>query len=172
MGTTIGIPIGGSVAAGKQLQELSAKLQTVGHDGLMRKMRTNIRAAGVPTVADLRVKVRTVKVTPGRQGGAPSESHLRERVAAALATSVTAKRVRIEVNAAKFGPYGASLPKYLDGTLARYKRWRHPVFGRMEDTWQQQSGEPWFFKIITQHSRDFRAAVLAAMDETARELKE
>jgi hypothetical protein len=171
MASSIAIPLGGSVDAGKQLQELSAKLKTVGHDGLMRKMRRNIRVAGGPVIVDLRGKVMAVKVTPGRKGGAPSNSHLRARVAGALTTSVTARRVRIEVSASKFGPYGASLPKYLDGTFARYKRWRHPVYGHKERQWAQQAGQPWFFKTVTQHSSDFRRAVLAAMDETARELE-
>jgi hypothetical protein len=172
MGTSIPLSMrGSSVDAGKQLQELSAKLRTVGHDGLMRKLRRNIRVAGGPVIADLQGKVQAVKVTPGRKGGSPSDSHLRERVANALTTSVTDRRVRIMVNGRKVGPSGDALAKYLDGTDKRYKRWRHPVYGH-RDRWGEQTGQPWFYKTITQHSSDFRRAVLAAMDETARELKE
>jgi hypothetical protein len=172
MGTTLPLSMrGSSVDAGKQLQELSAKLQSVGHDGLLRKLRRNIRAAGIPVVTDLHRAVLSVDVTPHRKGGVPSNSHLRERVADALTTSVTARRVRITINAAKVGPYGTSLPKYLDGSIPRYRRWRHMVWGH-KDRWSEQTGQPWFFRTVSQHSSDFRRAVLAAMDETARELKE
>ena len=171
MGDSISVPFRGSVEAGRQLQELSAELRRVGHDGLLRKMRRNIRGAASPVMADLRSAVMSVEVSSSRGGHARPDTStgLRRRIAGAITTSVTARRVRILVSARRVGPYGAVLPKYLDGTLPGYRKWRTRVFGR--DVWVTQQGQAWWFVTINGDVGIIEKSVIAAMDETARELK-
>jgi hypothetical protein len=162
------------VQGGVQIRELSAKLKEAGRGDLTRKMRANIRKEANPVIADLRRAVMSVQVASlppndrGGRGRPDRDTGLRRRVASALTTSVTAKGVRIVVSARRVGNYGAALPKYLDASLPKYQIWRHPVFGR--GVWVAQRGQPWFFETIMRHATDFRKAVLAALDETARKL--
>lgn len=177
-----------STKGAQQIRELSVRIKDAGDKGMMTKFRRNIREAGAPCVQELRTAVMGVKVTRGNDpfarrtketGVAPRRSTnrwgprstgLRARVAASIGVSQTKKGIRIRASATKIGPYGASLPKYLDGTLRLYKDWRHPVFGDTE-TWVSQKGQPWFFSTITRHRAGFRKAVFEVLNETAEELK-
>jgi hypothetical protein len=161
------------VQGGLALKELSADLKAQGRGELSRKMRANVRSAGAPVVADLRRAVMAVQVESDRGGYArPDEDRgLRLAVAKALAISITQKGIRIRVNEKRVDPvYGRSLPRYLDASLKKYQRWRHPVFGN-SDVWVEQTGQPWFFVTILRHADDFRRAVLRAVDDTIRELR-
>lgn len=177
-----------STKGAQQIRELSARIKDAGDKGMMTKFRRNIRAAGDPCVQELRSAVMGVKVTRGdddfarrtkKTGVAPRRSTtrwgpritgLRARVAASIGVSQTKKGIRIRASAARIGPYGATLAKYLDGTLPGRGDWRHPVFGDRE-TWVSQKGSPWFFVTITKHRASFRKAVFAVLDETGEELK-
>jgi hypothetical protein len=160
------------VQGGVELRRLAEDLRTAGRKDLTAMMRRNIRAAGRPVMADLRTAIMSTQVTTNRGGHVrpDTDTHLRQRIADALTVSNTRNGIRIVVSARRVGPYGASLPKYLDATIKTYVRWRHKVFGR-EDVWVEQRGQPWFFNTINRHSTDFRKAVLAAVDEIARILK-
>lgn len=169
----VSIQMGGAVELGARLRQLSDELKAAGRGDLARRMRRNIRRAATPVEADLRRAAMSVHVTSSKGGHVrpDRDTGLRRRVAGAITTSVTARGVRIKVDARRVDPnakYGASLPKYLDATLPRNQVWRHRVFGR--DVWVAQRGQPWFFVTITGHERDFRQAILLAWDETAREL--
>jgi hypothetical protein len=160
------------VQGGLALRDLSSELK--GHANrqqLSRRMRANVRAAGAPVVADLRRAVLAVEVESDQGGFARPDRDrgLRQMVARALAISITQKGIRIRVNEKKVDPrYGRSLPRYLDASLQKYQRWRHPVFGH--DVWVEQKGQPWFFVTILRHADDFRRAVLKALDDTIDEL--
>lgn len=177
-----------STKGAQQIRDLSAQIKAAGGDGTMlRKFRKEIRDAGAPCVADLKSAVMGVKVTRGndpyarrtqRTGVAPRRSTsrwgprstgLRARVADAVGISQTKKGIRIRVSATKVGPYGTSLPRYLDWTLPRSKRWNHPVFGN-RSVWVTQQGSPWFFVTIDQHRTSFRAAVFDVLEQTKQEL--
>lgn len=155
-----------------QLDRLLRRLKDEGRGDLERRMRRNIRTAARPVVADLRRAVMAVEVTSSRGGAAPPvrSTGLRARVAAAVTVSTTRRGVRIRVPAGRVGDHGRSLPRYLDADLERYRRWRHPVFGDREREWVQQRGQPWFFTTIHRHNQTLRRAVVAAIDEAAREL--
>lgn len=177
-----------STKGAQQIRELSVRIKDAGDKGMMRKFRRNIRAAGDPCVQELRGAVMGVKVTRGdddfarrtkETGVAPRRSTtrwgprstgLRARVAASIGVSQTKKGIRIRASATRIGPYGKSLPRYLDGTLRGYKDWRHPTFGNRK-VWVNQHGQPWFFSTITKHRASFRKAVFAVLDETGEELK-
>lgn len=177
-----------STKGAQQIRELSVRIKDAGDKGMMRKFRRQIRTAGDPCVQELRSAVMGVKVTRGnddfarrtkRTGIAPRQSTtrwgprstgLRSRVASSIGVSQTKKGIRIRASATKIGPYGASLAKYLDGTLPGRRDWRHPVFGDRE-VWVTQHGSPWFFTTINKHRTAFRKAVFDVLNETAEELK-
>lgn len=180
-------PVFVSIEGAAQLKELSARLKKADRNDLQKALRANIKEAGKPIVSELRTAVMGVKVTRGddpfarrtaRTGIAPRRSTtrwgqrstgLRTRTARSIAISQTRKGIRIRVSATRMGPYGGSLPRYMDAELNRYKNWRHPVFGNPE-VWVAQRGSPWFLVTIRNHRTQFRKAVFDAMDETGRRL--
>lgn len=160
------------VQGGLAMQELTNELKAQSQK-LPARLRSQVRTAGAPVIADLRRAVMTVQVESDRGGFARPDldTGLRKRVAAALTTSITRNGIRIRVNGKRVDPrYGNSLPRYLDASLPKYQRWRHPVFGNTY-VWVMQRGQPWFFNTIMRHAKTFRLAVLAALDETIKELK-
>lgn len=168
---------------GRELQNLNKRMRNAG-DGkeLRKRLRTEIREAGEPAVRDLQAAVMRVNVTSSRGGMAkPNRSTgLRRRVAKATGISVTSAGIRIKVSPKKVSrgrssstgkTYGETLPKYLDATLGRYDRWRHPVFfaGSISEAPSrrvvQQRGQPWFFITLDKHRDSFRKGARAAMDD-------
>lgn len=169
------MPVGSvdmSVRGYEQFRDLSKSLKRAGRGDLQRNLRRSIRSAGRPTEVALRSAVMRVQVTSSRRGTARPDvsTGLRARVARAIGTSVTQRGIRIRVDEKKVGPYGRSLPRYLDGSIASYRRWRHPVFGQ-PTVWTEQSGSAWFFTTIQSRQGTFQRAVLDAMDDTTRELE-
>lgn len=173
------MPIWVSVQGGEELRELSRKLKAQGRGDLQKKLRRNIREAGKPVVADMRSAVMGVKVTSSKGGTArPDRSTgLRARTARAIGISQTRKGIRIRVSANKFGPYGVTLPRYLDADAGpRWKRWRSPIFWpgpigtAPAKRVKQQMGSPYFFSTIRKHRAAFRRAVFEAMEQAAKEL--
>lgn len=167
-----------SVRGAEQLRVLSRELKRQGRGELTRNLRREIRAAARPVVSDLRGAVRRVQVTSSGGGAVPPDTstQLRERTARSITVSVTGQKgIRIKADHRKIGPYGKTLPKKLDATMGRHKRWRHPVFARKGTprsswTWVEQQGRPWFFTTINRHRRTFRKACFDAMDKTAKEI--
>jgi hypothetical protein len=159
------------VEGGEKYKALSRDLRAQGRGDLQRRLRAGIKDAGKPAVADVRASARAVQVTSSKGGHArpDTSTHLRERVAKATTIAVRQKGIRIKVSAKKVGPYGVVLPKYLDASLGRYQRWRHPVFGNRSN-WVEQKGQPYFGVTIKRHAQDFRRALLDVMDDVGREL--
>ncbi len=125
-----------------------------------------------------RLKARAAKTQMGeadlaaREGKARDRAQrragLRQSIAAAIKVEIkTGSRaaVRIKVDEKKLPPDQQTLPRRLDDP----RGWRHPVFGDRE-VWVRQQGGPWFESTIRRHLDATRKAVLAAMDEVAREL--
>lgn len=167
--TTIWVGVEGA----DRFKRLSRDLREAGRGDLRRQLRREIRSAGRPVVRDVQTAVLGVQVSSSRGGHArPDRSTgLRQRVAKATTIAIRQNGIRIRVSARKVGPYGEQLPKYLDASLGRYDRWRHPVFGN-RSVWTQQKGEPYFGRTILRHTRDFRNAIFKAMDDVAEEITE
>lgn len=173
------MPVWVSVQGAEELQKLSRRLKEQGRGDLQKKLRRNIREAGKPVVTDMRGAAMGVKVTSTKGGTArPDRSTgLRARTARAIGISQTRKGIRIRVSAKRFGPYGVTLPRYLDADAGpRWKRWRSPIFwpgpigSAPASRVKQQTGSPYFFSTIRKHRAAFRRAVFEAMDDTAKEL--
>lgn len=160
-----------SVEHGERFKRLSRELKAAGEGDLKRQLNREIRKAGKPVVADVQRAVRNVRVSSSKGGHAAPDTStgLRRRVAAATKLEVQQRGIRIKVAGKKVDPeYGRRLSKYLDALpYGKFKRWRHPVFGRWDvpESARQQKGSPYFAKTIRKHTRDFRKAILAAMDD-------
>lgn len=164
--------------SGTRLHELEQRLKRAGRGDLHRKLRSSVKQTAKPVEGHLKSAVMGVTLTRGsdpysRRPGASQQSTpqrsrstgLRARTARAIGTSVTRKGVRIRVSERKFGPYGKSLPRYLDGELNRYRRLRHPVFGNRE-VWVEHIGKRWFFVTIRRDQPLFHRAVDTVMTRT------
>lgn len=163
------LPILVSAEGSRQMKDLSKRMKEAGRGDLRRQLRAEIKEAGKPVVADLKRAVTQVDVTSSRGGSArPNRSTgLRRRVARATTLSVTQNGIRIVVRSRR-QPFPTAA-KYLDASVGRFGRWRHPVFGNM-DVWAQQQGESWFFVTITKHRRQFRRAAFEAMERISNEI--
>lgn len=161
------------------LRDLNRHLKAAGRVDLAKNMRKQIKQAGDPVVQEIRAAALAVKVQSPRDGqGTPKRSTgLRKRVAAATGISQTQKGIRIRVSETKFGPYGVTLPRYLDGSLSpRWARWRSPSFWKgpistaPPSRIKQMRGQPYFLNTINRHKDDFRRAVDQAAQDALREM--
>lgn len=100
---------------------------------------------------------------------------------AELAASVTVRGIARRSGAATLvQSLGSRMPPG-KGTLvgysnagARWKRWRHPVFGRIEEEWKSQtwpSAAGWFDKTLADQEPEITKQVRAAIDDTISELE-
>jgi len=156
-----------------ELEQLADRLRKAGAGReAQRKYQRAVAAASRPIVPQVAAAARNARVTSSRGGqGKPKRStRLRGRIADAVDARPTRSGIRIYIDANRVDEkYGESLPRYLDGELRPWRRWRHPVFGH-EERWVQQQGTPWFFRTIRRHENRIKQAVLGAMDEVAREI--
>ncbi|MGH8010248.1 MAG: hypothetical protein ACREQ3_24910, partial [Candidatus Binatia bacterium] len=151
------MPVFVSIEGARRLEELSRRLKAEGRGETQRHLREQIQEAGGPVLRDLRRAVMKVKIISSRGGKSEPRlsTGLRARTSRATMISHTRHGIRIRVSERRFGDYGVTLPRYLDSSLPRWQRWRHPVF------WPgpigtapakrvvQQRGQPWFFTTIT-----------------------
>lgn len=166
------IPVSAKGAA--DLDALARRLKDAGRGDLQKQLRREIRDEGKPVIAHIRRAAMAVDVTSSQGGNArPNKStNLRARTAAATGLSVTKAGIRIRVKGKRVDAQYPTLPKYLDSTLGKYSRWRHPVFhsGPISTAPPsrvvQQKGEAFFFVTINQHRRQFRHAVFQAIERT------
>lgn len=151
-----------------QYKRLARRLREAGRGDLQRKLTRAIRQEGAPALAAVQAAWGTVDVSSSAGGvAAPDNSTgLRARTAAATKISVLGSGIRVRVVASQVDPrYGATLTKGLDGLGT----WRHPVFGNT-DNWEGQRGQEVFYSTLTGFESVWRAGVLRAMEETARQI--
>lgn len=174
-----GLRIEMRIAGGEKLKRLAKDLRDAGRKDLKKELLRELRAAGKPVVADVR---RAVLATPSKNLPGGSTSHqggkgLRMAIAKATGMSISVSgnaRIRIRVNAKRVQP--GTLPKYLDGELSRFSRWRSKTFTSSDtfadgsSAWKQQPSHPYFFSTVRAHRDDFRAACMEAMDTIADKL--
>lgn len=167
MADDIGVTVGGA----DELGRLAERLKGQAGGAAQRRYARAVQSSAGPVEQQLRTAALGVRVTSAHAGHSVSRSHahnLRHRVAAAVGHKNTKNGLRFIVRADEVDDrYGASLPRYLDGELQGWRRWRHPVFGRREETWVQQTGSPWFFATIRRSAKKIEAAVRGAMDDVA-----
>jgi hypothetical protein len=128
-----------------------------------RELQRNMRAIAAPVVARVRESILTM---PSHHDGT-----LRGQVARTVSSSVGLSKsgVRLDIisSGAKMPAGEDRLPGFLDSA----RGFNHPVFGN-RGVWRRQWGKTgWFENPITQEAPAMKAAVQAAMDETARHLE-
>lgn len=175
MADDIGMHVNGS-----DLEKLSRRLKAQADGGAQKRYRKAVLESTRPVESQLRAAARSIRVTSSRGGEVRPErgsrkrraqEPLRARLAAAVGTRPTRKGLRFYVDAEQVDPqYGASLSRYSDGELQKWRRWRHPVFGD-EETWVQQTGSPWFFTTIRKSASRVEQAIEDAMDDVARDVQ-
>lgn len=157
----------------QQLQDLSRALKKAGRGDLRQELNSEIREASRPTVGNLYKNVRSIP-TKGTEGGGPRQrggKGLRQATSRGLAVRQRATGVRIVVKSSALPENQQTLPKYLDGEIKMFSRWRHPVYGN-RNVWVQQNSHRWFFETIRKHRAQFRKACFRAMDKIADRITE
>jgi hypothetical protein len=159
-----------------QMKLLAVKLHQADPE-LRRELRRQFRAIAAPTVADVRASILSM---PSHHDGT-----LRGEIARTVSASVGATRsgVRLDIvsSGRKMPPGKGELPR--DTNAAK---WNHPVFARPMGeiiahmagkghgrgwVWVKQVGKPhWFETAVSKNAPRARAAVLDAMNSTARRL--
>jgi hypothetical protein len=129
---------------------------------MRRELLRNLRAAVKPAVTEAKSSIMSMPSGGLRQQG----GSLRLAIARQVTTevSLTTKRAKVRVKVRKRNmPRGfVNAPKATQ--LA--KGWRHPVIGT--DRWVSQIGKPgWFDHPLGSRRAQYRAAVQAAMQQTA-----
>lgn len=162
-----------NVAGYDELDRLAARFAEAAEGGAQRRYTRAVRSVASEVEAELRQAVLGVRVT-SRRGGrrVTSDRHnLRRRVSGAVGHRNTRAGIRFVVQADQVDEkYGASLPRYLDGELQGWRRWRHPVFGDPE-VWVQQTGMPWFFTTIRRKGPRIESAIKRAMSDVADDIQ-
>lgn len=166
-----------------RFRDAALQLQDAGRKDLKNALAKRIRAEGRPTVQDVRAAVRATPSKGTRGGGSKGRGGRGLRALIASATQVTTSAsksnpsIKIRVSSARFKTEQnpATLPKYLDGELTRFSRWRHKTFGKAEfkdgrSAWFPQDSHPYFFVTIRRHRDGFRKAILTAIDDVLDEL--
>lgn len=159
----------------RDLADLGRDLRRAGRKDLRKEAMKRMRASVQPIVPDIRA---AVKATPGGTGDERSKKSrqarprdLRDAIARGVQVkaSLTGKYagVRLRVDSRHFPDGEKSLPKYLEGTLPR---WRSPTFGH--DPWKTQRARPYFFVTIEPHLSQVRAEIAKVLDDVSRELTE
>lgn len=138
----------------RDLAQLGRDLQRAARKDLKKDTLKRMRAAVKPIVPEIRA---AVKATPsgGDKGRSVKARAARpRRLRDATARGVEAKvsltgkfaGVRLRVDTRHFPDGEKKLPKYLEGTIPR---WRSPSWGH--DPWKVQKPHPYFFKTIRPH---------------------
>lgn len=158
------------------LKQLAKDFRQASNGKELRKAFTKqVRGSLRPIVPEVRAAYRA----------APSQGHgsaTRARQAQPDLRGLLAKATRIEVKLAgkqagvrvrvdgrKMPAQMRRIPKYYEGTVAR---WKHPVFGRgTPANWVAQRPHPTFFPVVERHKAQVVAAVNRARDEVARKLE-
>lgn len=83
-------------------------------------------------------------------------------------------QAQIRSNGRLMPPGKENLAAYANAGTRRWARWRHPVFGNIDDPWKTQewpSARGWFDDTVREHAQEFGDAVQKAVDETQRYLE-
>lgn len=155
------------------LNRLGRDLRAAGRKDLQKEALKRMRRRVQPIVPDIK---RAVKATPGgtddlrsRKARATRPRRLRDATARGVQVkaSLSGKYagVRLRVDTRHFPDGEKHLPKYLEGTLSR---WRSPSWGH--DPWKTQRPHPYFFVTIRPHIPGVQADVAKVISETMDEL--
>lgn len=153
------------MTGGLRDRQLADRLRTA-EPVLARSLRTEFRRAA--NVAADRARGRILAAA------SHSDGSLRAAIAASVSVRAGASRsgfgAEIRSDGRRMPPGEQNLAAYAN-SRGRYRRWRHPVFGR--DRWVSQewpSAAGWFDDTLDEGVAEYQAAARRAMDDVRRYL--
>lgn len=172
----------------EEFQALGRRFKMLGQEGgyLRKALTKRLRAEMDPTVREVQAAVlavqsrgvrgnstrrRTEIYTQRRARGRATAHGLRASIARGVRSRVsyTGRQIgaKIFIDSSALPYSQRKLPKYLDGQ----GRWRHPVWGN-RDRWVGQTGQPYFDTTIRRRIPQIRRAVVEAVNDTLKVIKE
>lgn len=132
---------------------------------LRRDLAKNMRQALEPAKQEIRAGLMSMGTAGIPVEGPPLRTVVLQKLKAEARLTGRKTGARLRIPKKGMPRNFPNAPKRLNSK----KGWRHKVWGR--DVWVQQMGKPEFFDRPTiQHKAEYRAAVLAAMNESARRI--
>lgn len=154
------------VVGADEYKQLARRLKQAGRGDLQRRLTREIRREGDPALRAVKRAWMGVDVTSDPSRGGGRSTGLRARAAAATRVSVLGSGIRIRTESKRVDPrYGRALSYGLDGI----GRWRYPIFGN-RDNMGQNFGQEVFYSTLTRFEARWRAGVVRAMEDTARQI--
>lgn len=156
------------------LRTLARDLKAAGKGAVRKEMVKQSRATVQPIVPEMRRKIRSLPGAGNPDRRSKKAQELRPRgLHDATARGVQAKvsvagpkvGVRIRIDPRLFPDGQKNLPRYLDGTLPR---WRHETYGH--EPWVTQKSHEFFESTIRPHRERVRDEMLKILDHARDEL--
>ncbi len=159
---------------GANLRTISRELRRMDDRKVKDLFKRRLEAAARPYVPRVQASALAIPVkVDGRHTG------LRARIAACAQVAsweprgtARAVSVAVEIQPKHMPEHEKGLPLYMEGAVdkGRHERWRHPVFGRNKDPWEQQDPHPYFYRAASGYGRAADAAMRAALDDITHQL--
>lgn len=158
--------------SGDQLKRLAADLKKQGQGEARKAMSKRMRDTVKPIPPEMRRKIRALPSSgePRSEKAVQTRPRgLRDATARGvqIKVSLTGNHpgVRIRVDTRHFPQGQHALPKYLNGTIPR---WRHPTYGH--DPWVTQVAHEYFENTIAPHLPKVKAEMEKVMSDVADQL--
>jgi hypothetical protein len=151
----------------------TSALQTLGRalgaeaDGkkLRRDLAKNMRTALAPAVAQAQSGIKSMSSGGLPHTGPPLRAAIARQVKAEARLSGRSTGARVKARKKSMPRGFANAPKRTNS----HKGWRRQVYGR--GAWVTQRGRPgWFDEPMKRNAKQYRAAVLAAMEQAAKRI--
>lgn len=130
---------------------------------------SKLKAKGAGSIYDPATGQRSERRVRSIQRRLERASSLREQLATASGSSVSAGDKKVElafrVRASQLPPSQRKLPRRWDSETG----WKHPVFGNRK-IWVSQRGHPYFRSTVYRSKDELKGAVLGAMDVAGRKI--
>jgi hypothetical protein len=157
---------------GTALRTIARELRRMDDATVKAIFKKRLMDAAGPFVPAVRASALAIPVKPeGRHTG------LRARIAACaeVASWESGPRqvnVAVEIQPKRMPDREKGLPLYMEGVVdeKRHNRWRHPVFGRSKDPWEQQPSHPYFYRAARGFGPASAEAMRRGLDDITRKL--
>jgi hypothetical protein len=155
---------------GASLQTISRELRRMDDAKVTGIFKKRLGEAARPFVPRVAASALAIPTTGKKHTG------LRARIAAcaAVASWDSGPRevsVAVEIQPKRMPDREKGLPLYMEGVAeGRHDRWRHPVFGRSKDPWEQQPSHPYFYRGAAGFGPAAGEAMRRALDDITRQL--
>lgn len=152
----------------RDLTQLGQDLRRAGQKDLTKEALRYLRKEVQPLVPQIRQQIRSIPSGTDHLRSAKARAARPRTLRDATARGVQVKAslsgkyagVRLRVDTRHFPDGEKNLPKYLEGTIPR---WRSPSWGH--DPWKTQRAHPYFFATIRPHVPQVQAGVMKIVND-------